>query len=1294
MIMKNEEAELAIVLGSASPFVDEVIIYDTGSTDGSVPLARSLGATVIEGYWDNDFSRARNAALDHCTGEWILWLDADESLHGDAAAFRNRLGHDRDFDSYLLPIESIEGNGLGAHTVFRAARVFRRSTCHWHGPIHEQIGLRDTNSVPHTTLGVELRILHRGYTQIKSESKDLIQRNLEIARAALADPSVDRARALFDYGRTLTQTDEPDEAMAALREAIDLTNVPTIRRGSLRTIFFTQLGLRRFDDAEETLEELRRASRTTLAVETLRARLLLAREEFEECLEVVDQLPFVDTDDDGMEYGRNSVAQVKARALSALGRPSEAADALLETLRTHGQLDGDLGTLVRLLLAGERPLAEIAERARPESMPVLVAMAGRLPAFHADDVLSAFVERYPSRLEPLAAASKIAAYLPIPRAMWWSNRLRQVGLNANCPLLEIAQDHDNDPLRRLTAAAAGYLAFADERVVEPARAAFRLLAEAERGDARDAVAGISPPLAALLGTTTVAVVLGRDVTGGAGLGGPQPDRLGHETGSVHTLDGDATLASFVHDEASSVLGEWARVLCAGGRAIFEVPDLVAAGALLERRDLDGVRRLLYGEHPRQAPHRDAWTKSELEQVLPGLGFDIESVESLNPKPALRVSARRRALGVRRASGPVPPATVVVVASDGRDRLLAQLRCLSGTDAGCDFETVVLVNGPDPGSLRLLDALGGDVTAAYSALPLDWSAAVNEAVRLARADSVVVLARATALSEGWLRHLLRPLGDVSVGLVGTRLVDEAGIVAHAGYDLAASSNTDRRMTLVARDAYLRASGESYDADIDVDALGAECFALRAAQWHELRGLAPGWSTPAAIVDLGLRARACNLRSVVAGGCSVQAPTLDEDSEGTARLARHWEGKVSLKAPVAKRMSASSLMPATSLIERLAGDLPVRSAPLSGGVNLVGAFTRSRVRAYQHGLESAGLSVSRLGWDGGLPEVLDGEPLPFAATLLVLHGDQLSDYFGEVGIDSLRQRQTILAWDWPLGVAGSDVAATSSMVTEIWVPSAFSEAAVAAAAARPVFRVPPPLALSETVGTVVDPDTSERLFLTVARPSWGRRRDLDMANPRAAVAAFCAAFGAGSGPRLQVVLTGGRSAGEAEACRDLAGARTDVSVIETDDEAEIAALAANAHCYISLHRSSAFNLDLARALGSGRPVVATRYGGPMDYLREDNAELVGFELVPLRGQLLEMVPGGTWADPDIDEAARALRTVTLDYREASQRAWLGRSLITRTYTRRNVNKTLLRRLAFVAGVTAAEKTHPQSRVRQNS
>src|SRR5580700_9322647 len=116
MIMKNEEDELPIVLASAIGMVDEVVVYDTGSTDRSVALARQLGATVIEGYWDDDFARARNAALSCCSGDWVLWLDADEAIHGDGLAFRSRVKDERGVDAYLVPIESIEGSGLGVRS--------------------------------------------------------------------------------------------------------------------------------------------------------------------------------------------------------------------------------------------------------------------------------------------------------------------------------------------------------------------------------------------------------------------------------------------------------------------------------------------------------------------------------------------------------------------------------------------------------------------------------------------------------------------------------------------------------------------------------------------------------------------------------------------------------------------------------------------------------------------------------------------------------------------------------------------------------------------------------------------------------------------------------------------------------------------------------------------------------------------------------------------------------------------------------------------------------------------------
>ena len=80
MIVKNEEKYLARCLRSAKPVVDEIIVVDTGSNDQTRDIATAFGAHVFDFTWVNDFSRARNFALDRASGSWILVLDADEVI--------------------------------------------------------------------------------------------------------------------------------------------------------------------------------------------------------------------------------------------------------------------------------------------------------------------------------------------------------------------------------------------------------------------------------------------------------------------------------------------------------------------------------------------------------------------------------------------------------------------------------------------------------------------------------------------------------------------------------------------------------------------------------------------------------------------------------------------------------------------------------------------------------------------------------------------------------------------------------------------------------------------------------------------------------------------------------------------------------------------------------------------------------------------------------------------------------------------------------------------------------------
>ena len=78
LIVKNEEANLPACLQSVAGLVDEVVVIDTGSSDRTREIARAFGAKVFDFPWCDSFSAARNEGLRHATGQWVLWLDADE----------------------------------------------------------------------------------------------------------------------------------------------------------------------------------------------------------------------------------------------------------------------------------------------------------------------------------------------------------------------------------------------------------------------------------------------------------------------------------------------------------------------------------------------------------------------------------------------------------------------------------------------------------------------------------------------------------------------------------------------------------------------------------------------------------------------------------------------------------------------------------------------------------------------------------------------------------------------------------------------------------------------------------------------------------------------------------------------------------------------------------------------------------------------------------------------------------------------------------------------------------------
>jgi glycosyltransferase involved in cell wall biosynthesis len=221
MIVKNEEKYLSGCLDSVQGIADEIIIVDTGSTDETIAIAERYGAIVIRSEWEHDFAKARNRGVERASGEWILFLDADEQL--DEATKPQLLEYVRhaDLSALLLQIRNQIGpeNDQGS-TIHPVLRMFRNDFGHrFEGRIHEQISFsilrRNPSARFHLT---DVIIHHYGYrTQVVAE-KNKLQRNMELLELALAEEP-DNTFHRYNIGVEYLRNNRAADALEAFRIA-------------------------------------------------------------------------------------------------------------------------------------------------------------------------------------------------------------------------------------------------------------------------------------------------------------------------------------------------------------------------------------------------------------------------------------------------------------------------------------------------------------------------------------------------------------------------------------------------------------------------------------------------------------------------------------------------------------------------------------------------------------------------------------------------------------------------------------------------------------------------------------------------------------------------------------------------------------------------------------------------------------------------------------------------------------------------------------------------------------------
>jgi tetratricopeptide (TPR) repeat protein len=218
-IARNEENNLPRALASVRGVVDEIIVADTGSTDRTVEIAKESGAVVCHFPWCDDFSAARNFAINQAHGDWILWMDADEELLPGSANELRSCMENQDALAFFIRFQDLkQADRLDYFTMMWHLRLFRRrddlrfvGRCHPTFRNLAEVEAKTGQQVQHSVATIR----HYGYIGELIPAK--LQRGARLMELELKERP-GQLYYLIEYGRTLLML-EDTRGVQILREA-------------------------------------------------------------------------------------------------------------------------------------------------------------------------------------------------------------------------------------------------------------------------------------------------------------------------------------------------------------------------------------------------------------------------------------------------------------------------------------------------------------------------------------------------------------------------------------------------------------------------------------------------------------------------------------------------------------------------------------------------------------------------------------------------------------------------------------------------------------------------------------------------------------------------------------------------------------------------------------------------------------------------------------------------------------------------------------------------------------------
>jgi GT2 family glycosyltransferase/tetratricopeptide (TPR) repeat protein/glycosyltransferase involved in cell wall biosynthesis len=224
MIARDNERTIGAALEVIRRYVDDIVVVDTGSTDRTPEIAASLGARVFHFPWCDDFSAARNESIRHALGDWIFWMDTDDSMDEENARKVPEVVSGvipRDIMGFLMKVRcpSSGRNGDQGAIEVDQVKLFRNlPELRFEGRIHEQI-LMAIRRAGGTVAWTDIFVVHSGSDQSPEGRAKKIERDLRILDLEYKERP-DHPFTLFNLGMTYAEAGEHDKAIGFLWQSI------------------------------------------------------------------------------------------------------------------------------------------------------------------------------------------------------------------------------------------------------------------------------------------------------------------------------------------------------------------------------------------------------------------------------------------------------------------------------------------------------------------------------------------------------------------------------------------------------------------------------------------------------------------------------------------------------------------------------------------------------------------------------------------------------------------------------------------------------------------------------------------------------------------------------------------------------------------------------------------------------------------------------------------------------------------------------------------------------------------